>query len=313
MPHGIDRKEFVAALGSIYPTGYTRRMEKLRLTDKSRENAEKQGEWKLMDQFSEARDEVRGTEDAFLVTEHCVAVLDGVSTPKNPKSVDGETPAQFAIRIAIDALRSATDLKAEDAAVFLTERLREAVAQTEVPGNPSFVCVLFFPKQNRIVRIGDCSYLLDGVGYNPGIPPDVRRAAIRKHAIERARADGVSDEELVEHDPVSARAQELREWQNQYANNPDAPEWGYAVVDGRDIPEQYVEHISVPVEAKSIVLASDGYPPSTLRNSLQETETALQTVERTDPLGIAERSIHAMKPKKGHAAADDRTYLRVTR
>ncbi|MBP9758013.1 MAG: hypothetical protein KBD06_05415, partial [Candidatus Pacebacteria bacterium] len=83
------RVQYVVAL---YPMGYTRGMENPRLPDRSKrhEGVEVREAWHVAEAFSEARDQVRGSEDGYLVTEHCIAVFDGVS--RNGTKYDGVTP-----------------------------------------------------------------------------------------------------------------------------------------------------------------------------------------------------------------------------
>lgn len=302
------RMQYVVAVRCVL---YTRRMEHPRLPDRSRrvEGAEKKESWHVAEAFSEARDSVRGSEDAYLVSDHCIAVFDGVS--RNGTKYDGVTPGQFAVQTVRDAFEKNSLLRADDAAHFATETLRTAAAQRKIE-QAALVFVAFFPKENRIVRVGDCSFLIDGTGHNPGITPDRAKAELRRRIVERALENGLTEDEVFADDPARGRMSELRVWQETYANNPDAPDFGYGVVNGDDIPEQYVEHISVPEGAQAIVLATDGYPTQALRNSLEESERELKAVERIDPLGIGEtKSVRMNMPRRDQAAADDRTYIKI--
>jgi len=85
-------------------------------------------------------------------------------------------------------------------------------------------------------------------------------------------------------------------------------------VNGREIPDRFIEYISVPPDAKSVVLASDGYPPGALRMTLAESEVALVQVQQIDALGIGdEPSVRMNAPRRGLSATDDRTYVRIQR
>ncbi|MBP9758017.1 MAG: hypothetical protein KBD06_05435, partial [Candidatus Pacebacteria bacterium] len=221
------------------------------------------------------------------------------------------TPGQFAVQTVKAAFERNTDLRAVDAARFATETLCSA-AKTKGIEQAALVFAAFFPKENRIVRVGDCSFLIDGVGYNPGIPPDRAKAELRSRTIERALENGMSADDVFENDPAKDHLKDLRVWQETYANNPDAPDFGYGVVNGTEIPEQLVDHISVPSGTTSVILASDGYPTQALHGTLAATEAALKAIERTDPLGIGEtQSVRANKPAEGKAAVDDRTYIKI--
>ncbi len=291
---------------------YTLHMEKLRSVNRSRESTEQRTQWKVIEAFSEARDEVRGSEDAYLITDHCVAVFDGVSTPGNPKGPDGRTPGQRAVEIAVASLKHASDIMAEDAVALMSEHLRTAILEERLQGSPSFVFAAFFPKQNRIVRVGDAMYLVDGEGNNPGMNADRAKAIIRKRVIGRRLRDGESEDAIFTNDPSRERLRDLRDWQSHFANNPNASDFGYGVVNGSRVPEKFIEYVSVPAHTQSVVLATDGYPASVLRESLSDTERLLVDLQLRDRLGIGEEpSVRALKPENGHGATDDRTYIKI--
>lgn len=273
---------------------------------------ERSEKWRATEVFSEARDHERGSEDAYLVADHCIAVFDGVSNPDGKKTA-GMTPGQFAVETVKRALEQNTDLRAEDAARFATETLRHAVKEQRLEDDmPSLVFVAFFPKQNRIVRVGDCSFLIDGVGHNPGIAPDRAKAEIRRRILDKQLRLGVHEDEIMQNDPSRTRLKDLRIWQHKHANNAESKDLGYGVVNGTDIPEQLVEYISVPEGTRSIILASDGYPTESLRGTLAQTERALVEIQERDPLGISEtKSVRANKPRREQGATDDRTYIRI--
>ncbi len=288
--------------------------EYVRLPGRSRESAERPPLWKVAEVFSEARDAARGNEDGYLVTDHCVAVLDGVSTPGNPRDTEGKTPAQRAVDIGLAYLRDHPNLHAEDAVAQLSEALREAVREHRLQGAPSFVFAAFFPRQNRIVRVGDVSYLIDGVGYNPGMNADRAKAVVRKRILEPLIRHGMTEDELFADDPSRERMQELRNWQTAYANNADAADLGYGEINGTAVPDRFINYVTVPIDARSVVLASDGYPPSVLAETREQTEANLRALQARDPLGMKEdASVRAHRPRRGQTATDDRTYIKTER
>lgn len=295
-------------------------MENPRLPDRSkrREGSEQQEAWHVVEVFSEAKTRGEDSEDSYLITDNCILLFDGVSTPGHRTIRDDLTPAEFAVQTVREAVAQKPDLMAEELVPFITKTLRDALPAYKLPGTPSFVFVAFFPKENRIVRVGDCSYLIDGVGYNPGLNVDRAKATSRKRTHEKNIRDGATEDQLLGREMFSnlepkRRMSSLRNWQVGYANNPDALDYGYGVIDGRDVPERFVEYVSVPAGTKSVVLASDGYPPSVLRDSLAETETALRALERHDPLGIKEAP--STRPyarlSESDNAADDRTFIKI--
>ncbi len=290
---------------------YTRGMEKPRRPERpaAPERSEHMRTWRVVELFSEARDQERGTEDGHLVTDHCIAVFDGVS--RNGTKYDGETPGQIAVAAVKAAFEARPDLRAVDAPKVATDAVREVSTSRGVE-SAALVFAALFPLEDEVVVVGDCSVLLDGKGDNPGIAPDRAKAELRRRIIARAQAEGMQAEDIFQNDPSRARMTELRTWQETYANNPDAPDLGYGVVNGTDIPEQFVQRISVPENTGSIILATDGYPPHVLRETLAETEAALLKAQLEDPLGIDQtKSVRVNMPRRGQTATDDRTYIKI--
>jgi hypothetical protein len=269
--------------------------------------------WQVEEVFSEAKDSDRGSEDGHFESEDCVVVFDGVSSVDSLARIDGLTPGQFAVKVGLREIAEHPPQNPRNIVRALSDALKKAREHAPV-GTPSFVFVAFFPKHNTIVRVGDCSYLIDGKGVNPEIPPDVVASTSRRVKIEDAMQKGATDNQLFAHVPAHSDAVAWRTYQSHLSNNPQAGDMGYGVIDGRDVPDQYVEYIPVPEDARTVVLASDGYPPSTLRESLAESEEALRKLQEKDPLGIYSSAIRALKPtKEGQTATDDRTYVRVAR
>jgi hypothetical protein len=166
---------------------------------------------------------------------------------------------------------------------FLTLAVRTALdkAKSEgknIPEHPSFVFAAFFPKENRIVRVKDCSYLIDGVGHNLPFAADARKPQIQERLEKRI------DKESPEREKLQAELkQALREWQWKHRNNPGTSKYNYGVIDGEPVPEHLIEYIDVPKNAKQVVLASDGYPQEVLATTLAETDRRYQELSRTDP------------------------------
>lgn len=269
--------------------------------------------WRIAEQFSEARDAQKGNEDAYVAAEHCFAVLDGVSAQGSSNRVNNLTPGQFAVKIGTEILQDpSTD------STNVVERLTRALGETpgmhKLESPPSFVFAAFFPKEHVIVRVGDCSYLLDGDGSNPGLSVDNAKAVLRRRSLLKLRQKGYTDEQLLQDTTARDRLRDLKFWQENFSNNPNSPELGYGVMNGKEVPPQFIERIAVPADAKEIVLASDGYPPQTLHETFAETEAALRKLQLQDPLAIdVELGVRPHKPVEGQNATDDRTYLRIKR
>lgn len=282
---------------------------------------ENKATWRVIEHHVIPRDPAKGSEDGLLISDGCYAVLDGVSSGDKNIRINDLTPGQFAVRVGIESMKNMHELKDPYEIVdTITHAIQDALEREKAHiGNarPSFVFVAFFPKLNSILRVGDCSYLIDGKGENPGLAVDRAKAVVRRRAIKRLlKKDGTTEDDLrkQEHEknPPDFRTHAkalTAAWQTFFTNQPDA-DFGYGVVDGTSIPRSKIEIIPVPQEARSIILASDGYPPEALKNKLEESEEALKELLERDPLGIytwtATRS-----PAPGADSFDDRTYVRI--
>jgi hypothetical protein len=281
-----------------------------------REGAERPRPWTVADEFSESRDRERGNEDGYIIADHCVAVLDGVSARGSKERIYKLTPGQFAVKLGKELMQS-PDVNAGNIVERLTNSLRTTVGGHALQHPPSFVFAAFFPKEHVIVRVGDCSYLIDGSGSNPALNVDRAKGILRRRTLQKLRAKGYTDEDLIafKNSPEQRKKdEELRLWQEHFSNNIAAPDFSYGVINGSEVPPHLVDRIAVPSDASEIVLASDGYPPEILRPTLAESEAALRELQRTDPVGIqGEPSTRPHRPPEGHTSADDRTYIRVVR
>lgn len=247
--------------------------------EKARDGSlERIGEWEVMEKFTSPKNPNIGVEDGLYIGKNLALVCDGV-TSQTTEKIRGLSPGQFAVRAAIAGLQKplGASITSRELIGYLTHEVRLAIeragAQGEkIGGHPSFVFAAFFPKEHCIVRIRDCSYLIDGKGENPGFPADIRKKEMQKR-IERSKGLEEGDE---------ATKQQLREWQWKHRNSESPSKFSYAVVDGTPIPEHLIEYIDVPQNAKEVVLASDGYPAETLAMTLAETNHRYQEKMQKD-------------------------------
>ncbi|MEE9416181.1 MAG: hypothetical protein V3V01_12925 [Acidimicrobiales bacterium] len=161
----------------------------------------------------------------------------------------------------------------------------------------------------RFAAEGDCSFLVDG---QPNVGTkrvdDAAygfRAAINSALLE----SGTSLTEILEDDPGAAAARPLFDLQQQLSNQ-QGP-WGYGCVNGRPVPDRFVEVFPVANNATETVLTSDGFPDP--RSSLAESEARLKHLLETDPAAIGELWTVGKSLRPGPNSVDDRAYLRLCR
>jgi hypothetical protein len=254
----------------------------MRETPKIPEAKERVGGWEVVEKFGSPKNTEIGNEDGMFIGKNVVFVCDGVTT-RSKEKIDGLSPGQFAVHAAIEGLKKPEmeNITSDTFVSYLTQHVAEALdkARAEsksIPGHPSFVFIAFFPDENRMVRIPDCKYLIDGQGHNPGFAADIRKRQIQDRVMKSRAAKSLPAE-------ADELKQKLRGWQWEHRNNPGESKYNYAVIDGSPVPPNLVEFIDVSADAEEIVFSSDGLPGDTLAPTLLETNTRYRNQMRTDP------------------------------
>ena len=161
--------------------------------------------------------------------------------------------------------------------------------------------VVYSRCRRQVWMIGDCQCIVDGVAHDNPKPYEQQLASRRAEHIRRALANGASAGDF-RHDDKGRTAilpQLVAACMGQNK--------AFAVIDGFDIPFEYVKIIDVNDTEGDIVLASDGYP--FLYPTLRESEDALARQLADDPLCID--SFKATKGLMyGNHSFDDRCYIR---
>ncbi len=255
-------------------------------------------------------------EDAFYLGPHFVAVIDG-ATSKTERRWDGKTGGRVAaelVKAAFDQLSpAATARQAVDAFTLAIKDLYERHgALHEVQAEPVQRAVACFVAISLLRRevwlVGDCQCRLDNELLLNEKEIDHITSQARSLFLASEIAHGKSREELRQHDTGRAFILPLLERQMTFQNNPAAGQYWYPVIDGFAVPDEGIRVHKLPEEIETIVLASDGYPY--VKESLEESEQALQELLRDDPLLF--RNYKSTKGlKEGNLSFDDRTYVRL--
>lgn len=152
---------------------------------------------------------------------------------------------------------------------------------------------IFNTLRREVWLIGDCQAMIDGTVYENGKPYENDIAAQRARLIHSG-CSPLEARKAIE--PLLIKA--MTEGQNKT----------YAVIDGFPILMSGTRAISVPTDAKELVLATDGYP--FLMSTLAESEQKLAEQLRTDPQNI--NTFLATKGLvEGNCSFDDRSYVRI--
>lgn len=274
--------------------------------------------WRVDDAFLASKyGEAHGGDDRLLITDDFVAVLDGVSrfSARN-QVVDGGRCA--AVDVGLQALRNLPrTASATDAVAALTLAVRKHLLDSDTKDvgcpaeNPpsAFVVAIHSRARNEVWRVGDCHVRIDDDTYLGGFALDALLLDVRAYVVRAHLRNGASFASLARDDPSRAVMRPLYGYQASFRNAADE-RLGFGVIDGKTVPDAFIETISVPVGAESVILATDGYPMPL--PTLDATEAFLHDALSSDPLCIGEHRAHRpLQP--GAQSYDDRAYVRVTR
>ncbi|MFF9025163.1 hypothetical protein [Streptomyces eurythermus] len=251
-------------------------------------------------------------EDGIVVTPHHAAVIDG-ATDKSCMHFEGVSGGQFAMQACAQAIANlAPDADASTAVQRLTETLRSRLPdKLSISDRPSAVVAIYSAQRREIWRVGDVSIWYDGMSPRGGAHQnrvDFYASGVRAAVLTAELISGRTVEELRGEDYGRAAILPLLVRQGVFANNPDAGEWAYGAINGNPVPESLVETYPIPEGARTVILASDGYP--LVLPTLDETEKQLHDLLREDPLCIGPlKGTKGVRP--GAESYDDRSYLRL--
>ncbi len=252
-------------------------------------------------------------EDVAVLDGPFVAVFDG-ATDKSGVRYDGRSPGRFAADIGAAALAALPPEAGARAAIdHVATALAEAVAAV-APGTgrpdmpPCFAMVVYSRHRHEIWRVGDCPFGIDDRADEPTSPIDRATIAARAAYLHSLIAQGATVESLVADDPSRPLLAPMFRAQCALVNRTDDNPYAYGAIDGSPVPDRFVEVVPVPAGARSVVLASDGYPE--LLGTLAQTEQALARLLAADPLCIRLRpNTKGIGP--GQISFDDRAYVRL--
>ena len=248
----------------------------------------------------------------MVATDSFVAVIDGSTSKSAVQLRNDMRNGRYAMMLVCQYVTTVPkDITCEDfckgiTSVFQNTYQEHGISIDELREKPverlTASAIVYSAYRKEIWMIGDCQCLVDGVFHDNEKPEEAVNALKRSKFIHEKLRQGalVSDfqqrdlgrEHILQDIIQSCKKQNIT----------------YAVIDGFPIFLGGVKVIHAS-HAHEIVLATDGYPR--LHASLKESEDALRSILRDDPLCI---SLHvATKAQmKGNDSFDDRTYVRFT-
>ncbi|GAA2152264.1 hypothetical protein GCM10009844_35440 [Nocardioides koreensis] len=241
-------------------------------------------------------------------------MLDGVTDKSGFTYEHGgttETSGRFAALVVSEALaRLDATGEAPDAAAavsFIGGRLDDAVREQRPSlareQRPACALVVYSAPRHEVWRVGDCSWLFDGVAHSGHLAFDDLTAGLRRTVTQVHLEDGWAVEHLAARDPGRTAIQGLLEMQGMFANRDH--ELGYGAITGTPVPDRFLE-VDALDGSGVLVLTSDGYPE--IVGDREASDRRLTELLGSDPLCIG-ALLGTKAPAPGAASYDDRTWV----
>lgn len=251
--------------------------------------------------FSKTADEA-DNEDAFVITDEYVAVIDGVSSIE-PGSSD-LSPGRIAAQTLVEAIR---DLRGPMEPEQIVKHMHAAIAEVSGDhGSVAATCAVLDIESQRVIRVGDVRLGIGGAFDNPLTLWEDDAALARAALLRCHLARGTTVDDLRGDDPGQRMILPLMRESVHLRNRDDEP-YGFGVIDGTGTPSDFVGVFRATTDTE-VVLATDGY--ITPMPTLADSEARLKGAIESDPLRVGPPGgLAGVMP--GHASFEDRTYVRV--
>lgn len=253
-------------------------------------------------------------EDLYVVNDHFVAVIDG-ATNITGNLIHGKAPGRLAAEVIQRVILEARmDVTLQELIADINKNLQMLYEEYGILDDikkcawmaPTACLICYSHYYQEVWQLGDSQCMIDGQLHTNEKQIDDITANARALFLEAEIKKGKTIEDLLEHDTGWDYIKTLIQLQYYLQNDRDS-QFGFEVINGFDVDFSRVKTIQVPKDAKTIILASDGYPM--LKTTLNETESELQHLLQTDPLCF--RQFKSAKGlQKGHLSFDDRTYIK---
>lgn len=256
-------------------------------------------------------------EDAIVVTDDFVAVIDGSTSKASHKYHPLRSNGRQAMKTVERVIRSAKpSMTVEQFCRQATSAMRHNYQHWAILHASNIMTILndhpeermaasaavFSRLRREVWLVGDCQCMVNGQLFDNPKPYEQILAEARAREARKLMDSGMTTDQLRANDEARKAIipSMIKAMKKQ---NTD-----YAVIDGFDIPQSKVKVITLTFDNFDIVLATDGYP--LLCPTLNESEAALRQQLQEDPLCIAQ--FKATKAwMEGNNSFDDRAYIRI--
>lgn len=266
---------------------------------------------KILETYSEGKLTEKDCEDAYVLTEDFVAVIDGV-TSKSDFRYQGKATGKLAAELVKGTIeRMPRESSLEQILSAINSNMQQMYEEITFPYDRretgmQATCVIYSDFHQEIWLIGDCQAVVDGVLYeNPKLSDqllsDMRALIIE--SLNRTNPQSTLDENArVGRDVILPWIKKATIFMNDASTK-----YGYSIINGDAIPESLMRKIKLEEGPHEIILTSDGYP--VVDKTLQLSEQKLQEILQSDPQCY--QIYPSTKGKaEGYNSFDDRTYIR---
>jgi hypothetical protein len=245
-------------------------------------------------------------EDVLVSTPAVVAVVDGASDPHGgPPTMP--TPARRAADAVAQALADAAAGAPARAVVDAASRAVAELAGPDPARAPCAVFAAYVAARREVWRVGDVHVRIDAVTHPPLGELDDRMTGARAALLRALVLEGANPAALAAEDPGAALIKPIEIREHLFRNRDADDPLGFGAIDGRPVPDRFLEVFPVASGA-TVILASDGYPVPAA--TLDEAETYLRADLERDPLRIG-RHPGFRAVGQGRVSFDDRAYVRL--
>jgi hypothetical protein len=245
--------------------------------------------------------------DRLILSDGSVGVVDGATAKDwdSPRAPDGARIADCVAEVIKEAARAAS---AAEAVRQASDAVSSMYLRAGVPpGSGSaatFAAVAI--KERQVWRVGDAHVVINGAQVQELPTGELIVAHARALVMRQCLASGMTVDQLRRHDLGRDAIQPLLRALTGLRNI--AVDGGYGAIDGRRVPDSFIEVMALPDGPCEVTLATDGYPWTA--QDLQRTEQSLRERLAEDPLMIADPP--ATKGWMiGADSFDDRTFVRL--
>lgn len=253
-------------------------------------------------------------EDSIFFSENFAAIIDG-ATSKSSKKYNNQTSGRRCSQLINETLTHLPPkTTAKEAINYLSTIIfafyQEKGLVEHLKNNPvermSASMIIYSRYKNEIWIVGDCQCLINKTHYTNPKKIDELLANVRSFYIQTELAMGKSCHSIQEIDFGREFILPLLKRQSIFQNSNLKTEFNYAVIDGFEIDAKEIKIIQVK-HAKTIILASDGYPK--VFSTLKKSEEYLSEIIEIDPLFYKKyKSTKGLKTD--NSSFDDRAYLK---